>query len=98
LPELVFASFAAVVVGAVVARWWLVALPLVAALAWTGYAAAFSGEDSDGMPVWQITLAIGGALAFMLAVALTAGVVVGRWWRARRDEHGSNAPPDDGGA
>jgi hypothetical protein len=89
VPELVFASIAAVVVGAIVARWWLVALPLVGAVAWTGYAAAFSGADSDGMPVWQITLAIGGALAFVLALALTAGVVVGRWLRAGRDDHGS---------
>jgi hypothetical protein len=52
----------------------LVLLPLVGVVAWTCYAAAFSGDDRDGMPVWQITLFIGGALACGLALALTAGV------------------------
>ena len=63
---------------------------LIAAVAWTGYAAAFSGDDSDGMPVWLFTLFFGGALA--CGLALTAGVVVGLWWRARRDDHGSAVP------
>jgi hypothetical protein len=44
---------AAGLIGAAVARWWLVPIPAVIAVAWVVIAAATGGEDSDGVPVWE---------------------------------------------
>jgi len=79
----------AIAVGALVGRWWFAALPALAAVAWIGYAAAFSGDDRDGVPVWQIALMLGGAAATALTLALAAGIILGRWLRLRRNDRRS---------
>ena len=89
--EAVIVFVGAIAVGALVGRWWLVALPVLAALAWISYAAAFSGDDRDGVPVWQLALMLGGVAAAALMLALAAGVILGRWLRLRRNERRSDA-------
>lgn len=93
MPELVLAFVATAAAGTVVARWWLVAVPLVGAVAWTGYAAVFGGVDRDGMPMWQVTLVVGGTAAVGVALALAAGVVFGLWLRGKRGDHPSQTLP-----
>ena len=89
--EAAIVFLAAFAVGALAGRWWLIVLPMFAALTWIGYAAAFSGEDRDGMPVWQIALILGGGAAAALTLALAAGIILGRWLRLRRNERRSDA-------
>jgi hypothetical protein len=81
----------AVAVGALVRRWWLTTLPGLVAVTWIGYAAASGGVDRDGMPVWQIALVLGGFGAAALTLALTAGIILGRCLRPRRDDRNARA-------
>jgi hypothetical protein len=81
--EIVLSVAGAVVVGAVVAQWWVVPLPLMAATAWVVVAAALGGEDRDGMPVWQLAAFFGAMWAGAGMMGLSLGVVLGRLARDR---------------
>jgi hypothetical protein len=75
-----------VAIGATVARWWLVPLPLMVAVAWVVVAAAGGGVDRDGMPLWQLAAFFGSMFAGAGMLGVTVGVVWGRWARDRCSE------------
>lgn len=82
--ELIGIVLAGLAAGVLHARWWLVAVPPAVIAAWVGWAAAGGGENSDGMPDWQIALFLGGLVALAASLGVAAGVVWGGWLRDRR--------------
>jgi hypothetical protein len=81
MAEIIAVFLAAIVVGAVFARWWSVVVPFGLAALWVAYAAVHGGRDSDGMPFWQIAAFVGTVLAACAALGLAAGIIVGRYVR-----------------
>jgi hypothetical protein len=84
--EIILFVAGAVALGAAVARWWLVPLPLIVAAAWVVVAAAVGGEDREGMPVWQLAAFFGTVWGGAGMLGLILGVGWGRWARDRRSE------------
>lgn len=91
--EVIAAAFIAVAVGALVARWWIVPVPLVLTALWVGVAATDTERDADGNYVWELALFFGGIFALAAALGLAVGVILGQWIRNRREEHGSRSLP-----
>lgn len=82
--ELLAAGAVSVLIGVVVARWWVVPVPLAAVGLWVAGAALFVGEDREGTDVWVVALFFGGFFAAASAVGLSVGVLCGKWLRRRR--------------
>ncbi len=84
MAEIVGVCFlAAIAVGVVFARWWITVAPFALAASWVVYAAVDGGQDSDGMPIWQVAAFTGTILAAVAALGLAAGIVAGRYVRHR---------------
>ena len=83
----------AVLVGALVSRWWLVPIPLVIAALWVAAAAAGGGADADGVPVWRWALFFGVLAATAAMIALSVGIILGRYVRDRRAERNPQLLP-----
>ena len=74
------------------ARWWLLPLPLIAAVAWVVVAAIIGGADSDGMPYWQLAAFVGTMLGGEAILGLTVGITWGHWAREKAGTCKGGAP------
>ena len=93
MVELASFVLSAAVVGAVVGRWWLVPIPLIIAVVWIAAAAVGGGADADGVPVWHWAIFFGGVGAIAAMLALSVGIILGRYVRDRRDERRAQPLP-----
>ena len=89
--ELIAAALVAIAIGAAVARWWIVPVPLALTALWVGGAATDTERDREGNFAWELALLSGGTFALAAALGLAVGVIVGRWVRDRRRERRAGA-------
>lgn len=85
-PETLFIPIVVVslLVGLVVARWWVVLTPVALLVALVVGVAVMGSENSDGEGGWFVTLFVGAFLALFAVCGLLVGVVWGRLIRERR--------------
>lgn len=91
--EIILVAAGAVAIGAAVARWWVVPLPLMVAALWVVLAAVGGGQDRDGIPAWEMAAFFGAMWAGAGMLGLSLGVVWGRWARDRRSERSQPFSP-----
>lgn len=91
--EVIVAALVAVAIGALVARWWIVPVPLALAALWVVAAALGAEGDDRENSGWGLALLFGGSFALAAALGLAIGVILGQWLRDRRHQRGSGALP-----